>query len=258
MDPIFFTPNQIPIGAEVYACASGSDSPQTDKDGNLLPPLTCLFGGAPLRRRLHPLDLLKRCDGRVILNQYFEVDHWGEGVRFMPREVFSAESAPVRREFAVYVNGAPLMYEYYPDVFVYVAKTTDGIIVSCNGYAQRHFFTEYTLPDSAVLVPTDTINFDKDFDHLGCVGIPKPCVDDWAALEARGVIFHDYAPYKPSKYQDYIGVLLPPGWRVKDKVPWLKTTLTFDILDDEGLPVAQVKQKQSYDTNAWIGTLSLE
>jgi hypothetical protein len=77
-------------------------------------------------------------------------------VRFMPIQTFSAEDAPAKTEFVVFVDGKRLRYESGENL-VRVTTDAEGHLLSTCGYEYAHYKQEYPLPGCAVLVPVSQI-----------------------------------------------------------------------------------------------------
>lgn len=240
----------------VRVCAPGTETPETDGDGAPLPPLKLLIGGVPARTKWYPFDPVNG----DILSGGFERDAIRDGALLIPVETFSTDNAPFRKEFAVFVNGERLKYPDYPELFVVVAKATDGRIVSFNGRAYDHCLREFKLPKGAILVPTGDFPDQWDFKVLGCIGIPEPRIEQRVALEKLGVVFFDHAPFGHFSFHNYSAVCLPPGWQVVERGPWyLKCSFDIEIWDTKKRPIARIHQKPreyALDTT-WTGTITL-
>lgn len=268
MHKLMLKPDQVPAGMLAYVCAPGTNTPETDEGGTQLPPLKLMFGGVPMRAKWYIFDPVN--DG--VPSGGFEYDEIRPGTQFTPVETFSAEYAPVRREYAVFVDGERLKYDDYPKEFMKVAKATDGRIVSFNGYAYDHWLRDYKLPDGALLVQTGEFAAEWDFAVLGCIGIPKPNVGQRTALEKLGVTFFDHAPFGrisgmvgpmsvSFSFRDYVAVKLPTGWRrAGGNVAYCKCPFDIEIFDAKGHRVARIHQEplQYNDRATWTGTLKLE
>jgi hypothetical protein len=265
---LLLKPDQVPAGMLAYVCAPGTNTPETDDDGTKLPPLKLLFGGVPIRAKWYIFDPAK--DG--VPSGGFEYDAIRPDSQFTPVETFSADYAPVRREYAVFVDGERLKYSDYPKEFVKVAKATNEQIVSFNGLAYNHWLREYKLPDGAILVQTGDFAAEWDFAVLGCIGIPKPTTEQRANLEKLGVTFFDHAPFGRLSgmvgpmsvsfcFRDYVAVKLPTGWRIiGGNTAYCKCPFDIEILDAKGCRAAHIHQEPlQYDQRAtWTGTLKLE
>ncbi len=264
---LFLKPDQVPIGMLAYVCAPETNSPETDDSGTLLPPLKLLFGGVPMRSKWYIFDPAKN----GMPSGGFEYDAIRADARFTPVETFSADNAPVRKEYAVFVKGERLKYDDYPKEFVKVATATDGRIVSFNGYAYNHWLREFNLSEDAIMVQTGDFAAEWDFALLGCIGIPKPTAEQRAALEKLGVVFFDHAPFGKLggrvgpvfvgfSFRDYVAVRLPKKWRVIESNGWyFKCPLDIEIQDATERSVARVHQEPREHTQqaTWTGTLTL-
>lgn len=254
--PFFLKPDHVPVGMLAYVCAPGTKTPETDHSGALLPPLKLLFGGVPMRAKWYIFDPARK----GMPSGGFEYDAIRADAHFTPVETFSEDNAPVRKEYAVFVNGERLKYDDYPKEFVKVATATDGRVVSFNGYAYNHWLREYNLPKNAVLVQTGDFAAEWDFALLGCIGIPKPSTEQRAALEKLGVVFFDHAPFAKFHFRDYVAVQLPKKWRVVESGGWyFKCPFDIEICDAKECPVARIHQQpREYSQQAmWTGTLSI-
>ena len=265
--PLFLKPDQVPVGMLAYVCAPETNTPETDDNGALLPPLKLLFGGVPMRAKWYIFDPAKN----GMPSGGFEYDAIRADAHFTPVETFSADNAPVRKEYVVFVNGERLKYDDYPKEFVKVATATDGRIVSFNGYAYNHWLHEFKLPSGAILVQTGDFAVEWDFALLGCIGIPKPTTEQRAALEKLGVVFFDHAPFARLggmvatisvgfSFRDYVAVRLPKKWRVFESNGWyFKCPFDIEIRDAKERPVASIHQEpREYSQQAtWTGTLKL-
>ena len=152
-----------------------------------------------------------------------------------------------------------------------VAKATNGQVVSFNGYAHDHWLHEYELPNGAILVQTGDFAIEWDFVVLGCVGIPKPTVEQRAVLEKLGVAFFDHAPFGrlsgmvdpmsiSFNFRDYVAVKLPTGWRRSGgNVAYCKCPFDIEIFDAKDRRVARIHQEplKYNDRATWTGTLML-
>jgi hypothetical protein len=56
---LFLKPEQVPFGMLVHVCAPGTNTPGTDRDGKVLPPLMPLLGGVPIRTKWYIFDQAK-------------------------------------------------------------------------------------------------------------------------------------------------------------------------------------------------------
>lgn len=265
--PLFLKPEHVPAGVLVYICAPGTKIPETDEGGVLLPPLKLMMGGIPIRHKWYICD--PQNPGSLM--QGFEYDSVCADTHFIPVETFSMVSAPVRKVYVVYVNNEHLTYDDYPEQFVKIAKTTDGRIVSFNGYAYKHWLREFQLPDDAVLVQTDDFAAERDFALIGCIGIPKPSVEQRTTLEKLGVIFYNYAPFAVVQwtiggistgfsFHDYVAVKLPPTWTLQESGWWYyKCSSDIKIYDAKKCQIAHIHQTPlSQSENAtWTGTFQL-
>jgi hypothetical protein len=266
--PLFLKPNQVPFGMLAYLCASGTSTPETDDNGVLLPPFRLLLGGVPMRAKWYVFDPAKN----GMPSGGFEYDAVREGCQFKPVDIFSADDAPVRKKYAVFVGNDRLKYDDYPREFVDVAKATDGRIVSFNGRAYDHWLGEFKLAEGAMLVPIGDFAAQWDFAVLGCIGIPKPSPEQRTILEKLGVVFFDHAPYAKLSgrngllsvsftFHDYAAVRLPTGWRMIESEGWyFKYPFKIEIRDTKGRPIARIRQEpHEYTQDAtWAGTLTLD
>jgi hypothetical protein len=253
---LFLKPDQVPVGMLAYICAPATKTPEIGDDGAPLPPLKLLFGGVPMRAKWYIFDPEKN----GMPSGGFEYDAIRAGAHFTPVETFSADNAPVRKEYAVFVNSERLKYDDYPKEFVKVATATDGRIVSFNGYAYNHWLHEFKLPSGAILVQTGDFAAEWDFALLGCIGIPKPTAEQRAALEKLGVVFFDHAPFARFRFRDYVAVRLPENWRVIESNGWyFKCPFDIEIQDTKERQVARIHQEpREYSKQAmWTGTLTL-
>lgn len=252
---LFFAPDEVPVGVSMHLCAPGTDIPATDENG-ILPPLVLLYGGVPPRPKWYVLDPEKE----GMPSGGFKYEAIRDGVRFTPAVSFSADDAPIRKQFIVFVGGERLKYDDYPSEFVEIAKATDGRIVSYNGCAHNHWLHELELPGEAILLPAGDFRVKWDFELLGCIGVPKPNAKQREALEALGVTFFDHAPFGEPAFVGYSAVRLPRGWQVRGGESRLRG-VPFEerILDAKGQTVALVKQRSSGDrlSPRWTGKLTL-
>ena len=265
--PLLLKPDQVPVGMLAYVCAPGTKKPETDENGKLLPPLKLLFGGVPMRAKWYIFDPA----GDGMPGGGFEYDAVNGDAHFTPVETFSADNAPVRKKYVVFVKGERLKYDDYPEEYVKVAKATDGRVVSFNGYAYNHWLREYKLPKGAVLVQKGDFAAEWDFALLGCIGIPKPDAGQRASLEKVGVVFFDHAPFARLggrvsmvsvgfSFRDYVAVRLPKGWSMIESDGWyFQCPFRIEIKDVEGHDIAHIRQEpREYTQQAtWTGKLTL-
>ncbi len=156
--------DQIPAGAKVQVVKDGTTEPITDAQGVPLPPLTCMYGGVPTRRKLYSLTELQAKSTQLKSGAGVKYNHMSAGlegfkpeVRFRPVEVFSVQDAPTGRKFAVFVDGEWITYKNLPTP----QKSDYGVIVKRDD-AGRLLSRDYTsavvrdrpidLPASAQLI----------------------------------------------------------------------------------------------------------
>lgn len=201
-EQIYFQPTEVPIGARVRFCIPGSDDPVDD-----VPPLTCLLGGVPNRPKLYDLT----GDNPAIFN---ECANFVEGVRFVPADIYTAETAPEGTEFIIHSAGDWLNYEAYPRYRMLVTKLADGSFMSVCGYAYDHWLRRVDLPEDARLVSTGKCERTQTVDDATILFV-EPYSKEWAALEEAGCTFHqvhfgDFADKHPYH------VWMPEGWHMEE------------------------------------------
>lgn len=178
--PLLLTERQIPLGALVWIWNQEKGAPLThDPDGTPLPPLHCLVGGVPMRRKLYPDDLQSIPEHRDPVSGQRSAAHatrssglegFKPEVRFTPVHVFRSSKAPEGIEYAVFTDsGEPLRYQDLPDFEQRSNKSfgwydqpvsvvlTGGQFISRNGYAYGYYNRPVELPEGAWLVPTAKI-----------------------------------------------------------------------------------------------------
>src|SRR3989344_5779533 len=127
---LLLSETEVPLGARVFLCPPGSEQPANDEEGQL-PPLVCLVGGIPIRRKFYTVDEARVRGGVVIATS---LESFDLEVRFTPVEVFSADVAPTDTEYAVFVDGQRMWYEKYPRDRVEIFKDSSGQLISVCGY----------------------------------------------------------------------------------------------------------------------------
>ena len=154
-EPLVLTAGQVPVGATVYICETGTSDP-IKVEGGLLPPVKKRIGGVdPLGVRFYPVAQMERGgSGRSLSVQgYIDVP---ATTRFTPVEVFGPDDAPAGTVYAVFVNGERLMHG---DSHVQVYKDADGYFITAIFFvpAGHH----WVLPPEALLVPTSEVGEGK-------------------------------------------------------------------------------------------------
>lgn len=152
--PLLLTETQVPLGAVVFLCALNSDQPAADVGGPF-PPMKCLIGGVPARKKFYPAGSILIRDGVLMASG---MDSFKPEARFTPTEVFSPNDAPANTRFAVFVDGRWIEYKDLPDMTAYnelvrVYKDPDGQFISIGRYAHKNWLRNISLPIQAQLIP---------------------------------------------------------------------------------------------------------
>lgn len=221
-EQIYFQPTEVPIGALVRFCIPGSDEPVDD-----VPALTCLLGGVPHRPKLYDLN----GDNPAIFG---ECDKFVDGVRFVPADIYTAETAPEMMEFIVHSDSDWLNYEAYPRYRMRVTKLADGSFISVCGYAYDHWLRRIDLPEDARFVSTGKCERTQTVDDATMLFV-EPRSKEWAMLEEAGCTFHqvhfgDFAGKNPYH------VWMPDGWHLEktDRRFMGNDGQEYEIKDAEG------------------------
>lgn len=201
-EQIYFQPTEVPIGALVRFCIPDSDEPVDD-----VPALTCLLGGVPHRPKLYDLT----GDNPAIFG---ECDKFVDGVRFVPAETYSAETAPEKMAFIVHSGGDWLNYEAYPRYRMLVTKLDDGTFMSVCGYAYDHWLRRLELPEDARLVSTGKCERMQTVDDATLLFV-SPRSKEWKMLEEAGCAFYRARSESFVSDSDPHYVWMPDGWHLE-------------------------------------------
>ncbi len=255
---LLLTKEQVPFGAEMFLCPTGTEPLKRDEKGPV-PPLILLGGGVPVRAKWY-MSNPEKPDKRDLVGGGYEYDSLEATTYFVPAYPHSQESAPVRKSFAVFVDGKRLMYSYpYHKKAVEVSKTSNGDIISTCGTAYDYWLQPYELPERAILVADGNLDADLDFRFLGCVSVPEPSDEVREALEAKGVVLYYHAYFNHGRYSGYRAAKLPVGWKLVDVGrAWMGgISYKVDIVDRDGVAHAHIKQNSRSLSDSWVGEISL-
>lgn len=196
---IYFQPTEVPIGARVLFCIPGNDEPASD-----ILPLTCLFGGVPQRPKLYDCN----GDNPAIFG---ECAAFVEGVRFVPAEIYTVETAPEETKFIVHSKGDWLNYEAYPSEWMIVTKLGDGTLMSVCGFAYNYWLRRIELPADARLIPIGKCKYTRSVDDAMLLFLSSRSRER-VALETAGCTFRHEPFGNYTDQKDAFHVWLPDGW----------------------------------------------
>lgn len=220
--------SEVPLGALVFPRLHGVP----DNDTVAWKPL---IGGVPPRRKWYTFDL----DGKELRGGMGEEQEFKDELRFLPTKAYTRANAPLKTEFAIFINGTRAKYDKYPDRYIEVTKLADGTLMSVGGTAYDHWLRRLGFPEDAVLVPHGECKYESSLDDA--IVLPLEEYSDAKNMLARaGAQF--YPGDLPEGYisSGFYHVWLPAGWKLIPSEQQY-TSATFEhVVDDTGMMRARV------------------